>query len=156
MTHERLCPKTAKMAPAIDFNALPSRIRLVTIERRGSDRGTAIAAIRLISATMGAPTDLYLKRHRVTAMSNRLIALRVYTLRDAVQADIVGTLRAVAELGYTAPFSCTRSAALSAADLLTELIRSASGSPACISASIGSSRTSTPRSPRSTRSAAGM
>jgi sugar phosphate isomerase/epimerase len=53
-------------------------------------------------------------------MSNRPIALQMYTLRDAVQADIVGTLRAVAELGYRAVELHTLGG-LSAAELRTEL-----------------------------------
>jgi len=53
-------------------------------------------------------------------MSNRPIALQMYTLRDAVQADIVGTLRAVAELGYGAVELHTLGG-LSAAALRTEL-----------------------------------
>src|SRR4030095_16046297 len=35
-------------------------------------------------------------------MPNQPLAVQMYTLRDQVAADIVGTLRAVAELGYGA------------------------------------------------------
>jgi sugar phosphate isomerase/epimerase len=53
-------------------------------------------------------------------MATRPIAVQMYTLRDAVQSDIVGTLRAVAELGYGAVELHTLGG-LSAADLRTEL-----------------------------------
>lgn len=53
-------------------------------------------------------------------MTTRPLAVQMYTLRDAVQQDIVGTLRAVAELGYRAVELHTLGG-LSARELRTEL-----------------------------------
>jgi sugar phosphate isomerase/epimerase len=53
-------------------------------------------------------------------MPRNPIAIQMYTLRDQVAADIVGTLRAVAELGYGA-VELHSFGGLSAADLRTQL-----------------------------------
>src|SRR2546423_12947958 len=53
-------------------------------------------------------------------MAKRPLAVQMYTLRDAVATDYVGTLRAVAELGYKA-VELTTLGSLSAGDLRTEL-----------------------------------
>jgi sugar phosphate isomerase/epimerase len=53
-------------------------------------------------------------------MTQRPLAVQLYTLREAVQQDYVGTLRAVAELGYGAVELVTLGS-FSAADLRREL-----------------------------------
>jgi sugar phosphate isomerase/epimerase len=53
-------------------------------------------------------------------MLNKTIAVQMYTLRDAMDADYVGTLRAVAELGYRA-VELTTLGSLGAAGLRKEL-----------------------------------
>src|SRR5690349_15362573 len=53
-------------------------------------------------------------------MSKRPIAVQMYTLRDAIATNYIGTLRAVAELGYRA-VELTTLGSLSASELRTEL-----------------------------------